>query len=147
MSQSLTAALFVLPLSEAMKVLASINSLDHLPDSFADPVQDLADAALACFPEAQAAFWELMDAQGVGPGPETFNYIADAYRLLAPAVASARYPFVAKNGNREVTLDADTPMLVMLPKVQAMELDTASQVAAFPTGSFPSEETKMAVAA
>lgn len=123
MHNSMTAELLSLPLPEALKAIGSFNTLDYLPDSICEPVQDLVDTALACFPEAQAAFWELMDAQSSSQMEGSFNYVLDAYRLLLPAVEGARYPLSAQNGVQDVVLDADTPLLVMLPKVQAMELD------------------------
>ncbi|WP_018771416.1 hypothetical protein [Arthrobacter sp. 162MFSha1.1] len=126
MYNPLTAELLALPLSGALKVLASFNTLEHLPASIFEPVQDLADAALACFPEAEAAFWQLMDAQGLNTGPDTFDYIADACRLLAPAVESAVYPITAKNGAVDVVINIDTPLLVMLPRTQTLELVAAA---------------------
>ncbi|WP_441411997.1 hypothetical protein [Arthrobacter sp. 2MCAF14] len=111
-----------LSLEEAVKAIGSFNTLDNLPDSIWEPVQDLADAALACFPEAQAAFWELMDSQEPF-APETegsFNYIVDAHRLLLPAVEAVSYPLIAKNGDEDVVINMNTPLIVMLPQTQAM---------------------------
>lgn len=119
-----TIALMTLSLEEAVKAIGSFRTLENLPASIWEPVHDLAHAALACFPEAQAAFWELMDSQEPST-PETegaFNHIIDAQLLLARAVETVSYPLIAKNGDEEIVINIDTPLIVMLPQTQAMEL-------------------------
>lgn len=129
MNHHFTAALLTLPLQEAVEVLGAYGTTKHLPDSAFEALQDLADTALACFPEAEVAFWALMDAEGVGKAPTAFNYLADAYRLLVPAVRDAAYPIIARNGEMSVVIRSDTPLMMMLPRVQVEELSAALQAA------------------
>lgn len=101
-----------LSLPEAVRALGSITTMEYLPESTRDAVQDLADAALACYPGVRDTYYDQMDTQ-----PD-FNHVAEAYKVLAPAVELTVFPLATSYG----TMDADTPLIMMVPEVQAMEL-------------------------
>jgi hypothetical protein len=101
-----------LSIPEAMKVLGSINTVEYFPESTRDAVLDLAEAALACYPDARDAYYDLM-------GSATdFNQVAEAYRILVPAVESTVFPLATEYG----AMDSDTPLIMTVPEVHAMEL-------------------------
>lgn len=102
-----------LSIPEAVKVLGSITTVVHLPESTRDAVLDVAEAALACYPEERTVYYELMDDELMD-----FNHVAEAYRILVPAVESTVFPLATEYG----AMDADTPLMMMVPEVQAMEL-------------------------
>lgn len=111
-----------LSIPAAVKVLGTIRTVEHLPDTTRDAVLDLAEAALACYPEVRDAYYARMDDGGMA-----FNHVAEAYRILVPAVENTTFPLATEYG----AMDADTPLIVMVPEAQAMEiLDFAATVGA-----------------
>lgn len=102
-----------LSIPEAVNVLGSINTVEHLPESTRDAVLDLAEAAMACYPDERAAYYGLMDDGGMG-----FNHIAEAYRILAPAVENTVFPLATEYG----AMDADTPLTLALAPHSALPL-------------------------
>ncbi len=101
-----------LSVPEAVKVLGSINTVKYLPESTRDAVLDLAEAALACYPDVRDDYYDLMDTE-----PD-FNHVAEAHRLLTPAVESTAFPLATEYG----VMNVDTPLIMMLSEAHAMEL-------------------------
>lgn len=118
-----------MPIPAALKVVASFRSIEDLPEPLLDGVVDTIEALMGCFPEAAAIYHPLDDAQAEAvilhhlfpndtkPAPE-FDRMAEAHRLLAPAVEAAIYPLITDHG----TMLADTPLTVALAPGSAMML-------------------------
>lgn len=101
-----------LSVPEAMKVLGSISTVEYLPESTRDAVLELAEAVLACYPDVRDAYFDLMDTE-----PD-FNHVAEAHRLLTPAIENTVFPMATEYG----AMDVDTPLIMMSGEVEAMKL-------------------------
>lgn len=102
-----------LSIPAALKAIGSFRSLDGLPEPLIEGVIDTIEALMAVFPEAAVEY-----NAGVDSLAEDFNHVAEAHRVLVPAVEAASYPLHTEHG----VMLADTPLTATLSPHNAMAL-------------------------
>lgn len=100
---------------EAVDLLGSLRTIDHLPESMADGVIDMIEALMTLLPAAAEIYHPLQDSMYLG---EEFNHAQEAHRALVPALQEAVFPLSTPNG----VFDADSPLTLALAVGNALAL-------------------------
>lgn len=105
-------AFLSLSIPDAMKALGSFRTLEGLPNALSEGVIDTINALLDMFPDIAVEYYAGMNAD------KDFNHVAEAYRLLMPAVEALSYPLHTENG----VILADTPVTETLSPAAGLDL-------------------------
>jgi hypothetical protein len=102
-----------LPIPAALKCVASLSTLEHMPSPLRDGLVDTILALFNCLSEGTEEFDDLMDNGGL-----EFNMAAEATRILSPLAEKVSYPLHTEYG----TMLEDTPLVMVLAPGKAMDL-------------------------